>query len=482
MYLDVNNYKHISQYEKIEDFHQYFPDNFKQEFGAIFTSFYFIDHMFSFFDSKIFTNPNLKWCDLGCGIGYFSIFLYFKLMNNLSLIEDKKKRSEHIINNMIFMVDKQANYIPILIKIFGNQANIICKDVLIWKPEILFDVIISNPPFHCNHVKQVPTNKEKKDVFMQSETIWPKFILQGFNLLKSNGQMLMVVPSLWCKYDSYGIYDLIVKYLIKVKLFTNTEINKIFHYQAQTPCSIFLILKEEKEEKEKINKFLVYDSILERYVDFSLYKNKQSIPMKSVSLCSKFYDYTLKYGNIEHYSERTKMPSKKVKLNDTYCNEFCYVNIHSTILEKNKDFSKPKLVIKYSNIPCSFYKKKKIVLAHKMYGFPYYDISGNYGISNRDNYVIYNLKDNDFLLLQSFTSSILFIYLLECFKYRMKMIEPCILQYIPDITKMKLEFKSKTNIKETDDYWFDVFECSLQEKNYIKNYFSKNYYRIPEND
>ena len=30
----------------------------------------------------------------------------------------------------------------------------------------------------------------------------------------------------------------------------------------------------------------------------------------------------------------------------------------------------------------------KLILTHKMYGFPFYDISGIYGISARDNYVL----------------------------------------------------------------------------------------------
>ena len=49
-------------------------------------------------------------------------------------------------------------------------------------------------------------------------------------------------------------------------------------------------------------------------------------------------------------------------------------------------------MIEYSNISCVFNGIPKLILAHKMYGFPYLDMSGNYGISNRDNYVI--IKDN----------------------------------------------------------------------------------------
>lgn len=478
MYINLDNYHHISKYSTIDDFKQIFPNNHKQEFGAIFTPFSFIDNMFSFIDIKYFSDPMLKWCDLGCGIGYFSIFLYFILMKHLTCIKDADERRKHIIKNMIYMIDIQKEYISVLNILFGEEANIYCSDVLSWKPTIKFDFIISNPPFHCNHIKQVPTNTEKKDVFTKSKTIWPKFIFKANDLLNTNGLMLMVVPSLWCKYDSYGVYELLVKRLIKMRLYNNTEINKIFNYQAQTPCSIFLASKQIRKCENCISSFFIYDSILQKYTSFSLYKEKQSIPMESISLCEKMFLQSLKYGNIEAFCQRTKMPSIKVKLNDEYSDDFSFINVHSTILEKINNISQPKLVCKYSNIPCSFYDKSKIILAHKMYGFPFYDISGNYGISNRDNYIIYDLQHEEFLLFESFTSSILFIFILECFKYRMKMIEPCVIHYIPNITKMNLKRNSNLTIEENDDYWFDVFNCSLNERLYIRKHFSKKYNRI----
>ena len=55
-------------------------------------------------------------------------------------------------------------------------------------------------------------------------------------------------------------------------------------------------------------------------------------------------------------------------------------------------FITPQLAINFSNIKCSYCGIPKIVLAHKMHGFPYPDLDGMFGISNRDNYVI--LKEN----------------------------------------------------------------------------------------
>lgn len=489
--MDLDNYNHISFYKTVHDIKQYFPENNKQKFGAVFTSYHFIDTMFTFIDEKYFKNKHLKWCDMGCGLGYFTIYLYFKLMEHLVTIENITERCRHIIENMLYMIDIQEEYIPFLKKIFGENANIYCRDFLDWEPTIKFDFIIGNPPFHSNHIKQVPTNKEKKEIFTNSETIWPKFIFKADTLLQDNGRLLVVIPSLWCKFDSYGIYNYLIKRLEKVRLYNNTEINKLFHYQAQTPCSILLSRKKENEDQNKyqnkdqnenktetsISSFLIYDCFRKDYIDFNIYFEKQSIPIKFPLLFKKMNKYCLKYGNMRKYCFRSKMPSIKVKLQDEITDNYKYKNIHSTILNKKTDISEPLIVCKYSNISCSYYRIPKIVLAHKMYGFPYYDVSGNFGISNRDNYVIIDLTDDEFKLMVSFTSSILFIFILECFKYRMKMIEPCFVEYFPNITKMKINFSN--NIENIDEFWFDVFDVSIQERDYICNHFSKKYLRIP---
>ena len=479
IFQDISQMNHISLYNDYTDIVQIFPDTYKQSHGAIFTSFSFIETMFSLFDKEMFDREDYKWCDLGCGLGYFSIVLYFKLMTGLSSkIPDKDERSTHILEKMIYMIDVQHEYETHLKTLFGNTCHVIIENVLEWKPDTLFDVVIGNPPFHCNHIKQVPTNKETKQTFSSSKTIWPLFVLRGFSILNKTGYMNMVVPSLWCKYDSYGVYDVLVPQLVKMRLYNNTESNKIFHYQAQTPCSIFLARKCSLVSSSKT--FSIYDAIHKSYVPFSLTSPKQSIPMISPALCLRLYQYAQQYGSFSSFCLRTNMPRTKINLSEQHNpSSHVYENIHSCILDKKNGKNVPVLVYKYSNISCIFQGQPKLVLAHKMYGFPYYDKVGRFGVSNRDNYIIYGRCHEDFLLLQSFTSSILFIYMLECFKFRMKMIEPSIIPYIPDVTKMKLDWNASFTTEQNDEFWFDTFKCSLLEKEYVRNHFSKQYERIP---
>ena len=79
IFQDISQMNHISLYNDYTDIVQIFPDTYKQSHGAIFTSFSFIETMFSLFDKEMFDREDYKWCDLGCGLGYFSIVLYFKL-------------------------------------------------------------------------------------------------------------------------------------------------------------------------------------------------------------------------------------------------------------------------------------------------------------------------------------------------------------------------------------------------------------------
>ena len=160
-------------------------------------------------------------------------------------------------------------------------------------------------------------------------------------------------------------------------------------------------------------------------------------------------------------------------MSSTLSSTFYYSNIKTCILEKNK----PELVFNYSDKPCPFHGKPKIVLAHKMYGFPYIDIGGIYGISNRDNYVILERNLLDMVRISDFLSTKLALYLFECTRYRMKYLEKYIFELIPDITKIP-------NFPEyiTDESAAEFFGFSLEENEGIQKLHKKTYERIINNN
>jgi hypothetical protein len=44
---------------------------------------------------------------------------------------------------------------------------------------------------------------------------------------------------------------------------------------------------------------------------------------------------------------------------------------------------------------------------------------------------------------------------------------------------MKLDWNASFTTEQNDEFWFDTFKCSLLEKEYVRNHFSKQYERIP---
>ena len=125
------------------------------------------------------------------------------------------------------------------------------------------------------------------------------------------------------------------------------------------------------------------------------------------------------------------------------------------------------MVIENSNIKLPYFGEKKLVLPHKMYGFPFYDNKGEYGISNRDNYIIKNKTDKEFKILQNYLSTNFALYIFESTRYRMKFLEKQAFLFLPDITKIP-------NIKNHNDLQ-TIFNLSDSDINYINSLHKKKY-------
>ena len=173
---------------------------------------------------------------------------------------------------MIYLVEINEDNIVHLKNKFGKKANIIHEDYTQWNTELKFDFIIGNPPYNCNGIKKVPTNTmtHKKE---DGKTIWPQFIKKNISLLKENGKMNILIPSIWLKPDKAGIYELLLKYEItRLHTFNASETNKLFNYKVQTPLCYFLLTKRENgkeiEKEKEIKKIQLYDKQKKAYIRF----------------------------------------------------------------------------------------------------------------------------------------------------------------------------------------------------------------------
>ena len=408
----------------------------KLKYGEIYTPFSLIDQMFSLLnDDNVFKDEQKKWLDTGAGTGFFSIYLYWKLMDGLKHVFEKEdERHDHIIKNMIYMVEIKESNVKHLINLFGKEANITCVDYTCSDFFIQFDYIIGNPPYNSNGIKKVPSNvilNKTED----GKTVWKSFVTKSLSLLKKNtGKLLYIIPSIWMKPDKYMIHKLLTSYqLEKLHCLSNTETNKYFKGEAQTPTCFFLLTNKPTTD------YCVdlYDTDKQEYIKYS-YKNSNNInnniqlPVFGASVVKKLLQYCKQYGNISGLVKKTNCPKKDSLFSPSHSQEYPYKNIKTCMLNGDDNLT-PSLVIEYSNKPQAFYGKSKVVLAHKMYGFPFIDIDGEYGISARDNYVICDDDYDRLRAFQIYLSTKLALYLFESTRYRMKYLEKYAFEFIPDI-------------------------------------------------
>lgn len=427
---------------------------YKAMYGEVRTDFALIKKMFDLIPPNIFMNPKLSWCDPCCGNGYFSIYMYHKLFQSLTEIKDPRKRHSSIIQ-MLTMVELNSLHIPVLKNIFGEKSNVLEKNFL--ETETKYDIIFGNPPFNTDGLKKVPTqnNGSKKN---DGKTSWIPFLKHAIHLLNPGGYLLFITPSIWMKND-HSCFQYITRHKIhKLHTMTNTETNKIFHKQAQTPTCYFLLQKKESDTS-----MLIYEEYLSSYTNYMI--ATESIPLAVVSIINTLKPFVKKYGCIKVTKTSIRPSYKSFKLSDTESENFPYPNISTCKLNNLA----PKLIIKYSDKSLIYHKIPKIVLAHKMYGFPYLDKTGEYGICNRDNYIIFDTFTN-LLKLQQFLSTTFSMNLFEGTRYRMKYLERYIFQHIPNICNIS-DFPDHITNESICDY----FGMNELERKKINTFYKKPY-------
>jgi hypothetical protein len=172
----------------------------KKKFGEVYTPMNLVNDMLDKLPKEVWENKNLKWLDPCVGMGNFMIGVYLRLIEGLKKeIPDEKKRKKHILEKMIYMCELNKKNCYIVKQIFNinneYKLNIYEGDFLKFKPNIVFkiekfDIIVGNPPYN-------------KDDTGNGNMIWHLFVEKALEeLLKHNGYLCFVHPSLWRKPQS----------------------------------------------------------------------------------------------------------------------------------------------------------------------------------------------------------------------------------------------------------------------------------------
>ena len=450
----------------------------KNNYGIVYTPNPLVDKILDLIPKHYYENPHLKWLDVGAGNGAFSQNLYNRLVTHLTkTFPNLETRRSHIIKNMITMCEIYPPHIEKLNQLFSRDANIISSDFLtleLNKDVKSFDFIIGNPPYNINGALKTPTNKSLKNN-NDGKQIYVDFVKKSLTLLNPGGHLALIIPSLWLKPDKAGLYYALLhsNFVIeKLHCLNTSETQKAFLYKAQTPtCFFYGHLTKEKEAKQLT--LAIYDKLNKCYSDYVLRAN-YPIPTNGINIINKLLHYVDKVGHLKVY--KSNSPPKN-SLFYTNANASPHPNIQTTKLCKKT----PLLIINYSNNLQHYANQPKLILAHKMYGFPYLDSSGVYGISARDNYILtsadYSL--NELIEIQAFLSTKIALFIFSTTNYRMRYLERYAFQYIPAITKLP-DFPSLLNLEPNSREKLIVkfFNFSLNEETIINNSFANYNYFI----
>ena len=298
--------------------------------------------------------------------------------------EEKKKRKEHIIENMLYMVELNEKNVGISKKIFGKKANIYCGSFLEddWKDAFgveKFDVIMGNPPFNK---AQVGTRKGSQG----GRTLWDKFVLESLKVLNTNGFLTFIHPANWRGLgELHNIWILSNKQMLYLKIYSKKR-KKIFDIGSRFDVYVL----QNKENTKATN---VIDELGEKNL---LKLNKMPfLPNYAYKEINKILTTEDKGINVIY--SRSEYGADKPHMSKEKTDEYKYPVVHS--------ITKDGLGLRYSNdntkghfgVPKVILNKNEHQYSHQEQN----DYKGKYGMSELSFGIPINSKQEGDQILQA---------------------------------------------------------------------------------
>ena len=359
----------------------------KNKYGEVFTPLEYITELLDQLPSRVWSDSSLRWLEPASGIGHFCVVVYSRLMDGLvEEFPDRLARHEHIIRNMLFMVEINKDNIEVSRDLFGDDANIICGDFLtpdisveLFQNKYEIDIIIGNPPF------QTPLDDDERKRNKGSKggkILWEKFICASLDILKHRPSagvaaaaerfLCFITPPAWRKPYS----TLWPKMTLDNTLLFLHNINKktaVIKMGVQQHMDIFVLRCGEGSEGSegqgngciiKTDDNITYNNIQPRDWPF--------LPNSDFEIISGLLD--LKPDPARVIYDRMAYGSDTKNMSAEYrAGEFIYPVVHT--------MTKRGLGLWYSNANTrGHFGVPKVILNFNEKLYPYLDASGEYGM------------------------------------------------------------------------------------------------------
>jgi len=344
----------------------------KDKFGEVFTPDFLVDELFDSLPMEVWINPHLKWLDPAAGVGNFGLLAYSRLMKTLEgAIPDFQERSAHILENMLYHVELNKDNAKKLVEIFGKknvfEGSFLNETLDDKNPDIVrrfgisqFDVIMGNPPY-----QRSMTKCEKRGTNAGRQTLWDKFIISSFNLLRKGGYLLFITPNSWRGLGKLAHLWQFMKSKKVLFLHIYGMRDGIRHFNASTRFDLFIVENTDNRGKHET---LVIDEIGKSHKMFLsewpflpnyLYREIASI------LTTEERGIDVMYDTFYHTQRTNQMRANKTS-------KFKYPAVHNITREglgfwysnKKRDYSAPKVLLNFNQ-----------------FQYPYNDYKDEYGMS-----------------------------------------------------------------------------------------------------
>jgi hypothetical protein len=362
----------------------------KNKYGEVFTPYSYICDLLDQLPESVWSNPALRWLEPASGIGNFCIVIYTRLMDGLAAaFPQPVERHEHILRNMIYMVEINEENVTRTRDLFGPLVMIQCADFLAeggatgtatataMAPEIRsVDIIVGNPPFQSPRDAARSSSKG-------GQILWDKFILKSLEILsrrdlerEENEQperfLCFITPPLWRKPNSpHGLWAKMTRDSWKLQYLHMIDKKTAIRYlQVQQRMDLFVIRRQSGDSE-----CLIIESDTDggrRHLNTISPRDWPFLPNSQFETIKKIIDITPDPRRVIY--DRSAYGSDLSHMSPEYrAGDFIYPVVHT--------MTRRGLGLWYSNTATrGHFGVPKVILNFNEKLYPYLDYAGEYGM------------------------------------------------------------------------------------------------------